>query len=710
MRVWPGSPFPLGATWDGSGVNFALFSAHATAVDLCLFHAADATAERVRVPVTERTNGVWHVYLPDVAPGQLYGYRVSGPWDPARGERFNAHKVVLDPYARVLGRDAVWHPSLFAYQGTTGDGPLDVTDSAAYAALGMVTGVDTFDWADDRAPRVPWSDTVVYEAHVKGLTALNTHVPAPRRGTYLGLASDSVMEHLKQIGVTAVELLPIHAHSDEWRLVRAGLVNYWGYNTLSFFAPDARLSVSRTSQGAITEFKAMVRALHAAGLEVILDVVYNHSAESDHLGPTLSFRGIDNASYYRLDQTDLSHYENQSGCGNTLDIRTPRVLQLVMDSLRYWVTEMHVDGFRFDLASALARGTHGIDASASFFHTIAQDPLLSGVKLIAEPWDIYADGYQVGRFPAGWTEWNDKYREDVRRFWRGDAGMLPRLATRLAGSSDLFGGGLRGPDASLNFVTAHDGFTLADLVSYNAKHNDANGEDNRDGENNNYSWNCGSEGETNDASVLELRRRQRRNLLVTLLVSLGVPMISGGDEMGRTQAGNNNGYCHDSPLMWTPWDLDRHGDDFLTFVKAIAALRAGEPVLRRRTFFDGVGNGGMPDIVWLRPNGQEMSADDWADPERRAIGVLLPAEGLRQDDGRGALEEASTIQILFNAGLSPITFDVPPRLKQNSWQLAIDTARPGPARILPAGHPEVTLGPRSAAVLKMMGSTMRPRA
>src|SRR5690606_25096620 len=583
MRAWPGSPRPLGATWDGAGVNFALFSEHAQRVELCLFDDAAATVERVRIPMVDRTDMVWHAYLPDVRPGQLYGYRVHGVWSPADGHRFNPAKVLLDPYARAIGRPLSWHRSLFAYQGDDGDGPIETTDSAPHAPLGQVIA-DAFDWSGDRRPLTPWHETVIYELHVKGFTALNESIAPELRGTYSGLAWPAAIAHLKSLGVTAVELMPVHQHVDEWRLAANGRVNYWGYNTLSFFAPGHRYARTEAPAGGAGSFKHMVRALHAAGLEVILDVVYNHTAEGDHLGPTLSFRGIDNRAYYRLQPGRPSRYQDFTGTGNTLNMQSPAVLRLMMDSLRYWVEEMHVDGFRFDLASALARELHAVDRLSSFFDVIGQDPVISQVKLIAEPWDVGEGGYHVGNFPPGWTEWNGKYRDTVRRFWRGDAGVLPELATRLSGSSDLYGSSGRQPHASVNFVTSHDGFTLADLVSYNEKHNDANGEQNRDGDPHNLSWNCGVEGSSADPAVRALRDRQRRNILITLLTSVGVPMLSGGDEMSRTQFGNNNAYCHDSSLSWTPWALDADGQAMLAFMREIVALRAAHPVLRRRTF------------------------------------------------------------------------------------------------------------------------------
>jgi glycogen operon protein len=700
MRAWPGSPYPLGATWDGSGVNFALVSEHATHVELCLFDAPGTTVERVRVPLLDRTNGVWHVYLPDVGPGQLYGYRVSGPWDPASGMRFNPAKVLLDPYARAIGREVIQHPSLYAFAaGTDGDGPANPADSAPYAPLGLVIA-DAFRWGADRPPSIRWPDTVIYELHVKGFTQQIPRLDDDLRGTYLGLASEPAIAHLKKIGVTAVELLPVHAHADERDLVARGLVDYWGYNTVGYFAPDTRFAASREPGGAVRDFKTMVRALHDAGLEVILDVVYNHTAEGNHVGPTLSWRGIDNVTYYRLDPARRSRYEDFTGCGNTLNMQSPFVLQLVMDSLRYWVQEMHVDGFRFDLASALARERYEVDRLSAFFDVIAQDPVISRVKLIAEPWDAGEGGYQVGNFPPGWTEWNGQYRDAVRRFWRGDAGMLPELATRVAGSSDLYGPSGRRPHASVNFVTAHDGFTLADLVAYNDKHNDANGEGNRDGESNNFSSNYGIEGPTDDPAIVELRQRQQRNFLLTLLVSLGVPMISGGDELGRTQHGNNNAYCQDSPLSWTDWQMTPDRVALLAFVKRLVALRAAQPVLRRRTFLGG-SRSGTSDVQWLRSDAVEMTDADWDDRERRALGILLDGDHIMDRGARGESIQGETLLIWFNAGTADVICTLPTLASSDgTWQRLIDTAEPRDFGDTHAGGETWTLRAHSGAVFK----------
>jgi isoamylase len=700
MRVWPGSPYPLGATWDGSGVNVALFSEHATGVQLCLFDSADDEMERLCIPLTERTDRIWHAYLPDARPGQLYGFRVIGQWDPANGHRFNPAKIQLDPYAKVIGRRVKWNRSLFAYEpGTEGDGPPDLVDNGADAPLAAVLD-PAFTWGDDRPPRTPWHETVIYEMHVKGFTALNQHIPAELRGTYLGLASEPAIRHLSDLGVTAVELMPVHHHADEMRLIELGLTNYWGYNTLSYFAPDLRLAPSESPLEAAREFKMMVRALHAAGLEVILDVVYNHTAEGDHRGPSLSLRGIDNASYYRLAPGRPSRYEDFTGCGNTLNMQTPQVLQLLMDSLRYWVLEMHVDGFRFDLASALARELHAVNRLSSFFDVIGQDPIISQVKLIAEPWDVGEGGYQVGKFPPGWAEWNGRYRDAIRRFWRGDSGMLPELASRLSGSSDLYDTSGRQPHASINFITSHDGFTLADLVAYDEKHNEANGEENRDGDPNNMSWNCGAEGPTDDEQIRRLRARQRRNFAVTLLTSIGVPMLSGGDEVGRTQQGNNNAYCQDNELSWTPWEWDEDARAFLIFVERLMALRRSQPVLRRRTFLAGR-RPGAADVLWLQPDGREMDAAAWADGGRRALGVLFDGDAILEAGPRGERVVGDTLLILLNADGGDVEFTLPGR-EPAVWERLIDTAAPDdPTATRPAGSVH-RLTSRSAAIFRRL--------
>jgi isoamylase len=702
MRVWPGSPYPLGATWDGVGVNFAIFSEHATKVELCLFDSLDAEVETVTIPLNEHTDMVWHGYLPDVHPGQLYGYRVHGPYEPHHGHRYNPHKLVLDPYAKVIGRPVRWNEALFGFRTGEDDTTFDERDSAPYAPLAAV--IDTsFTWGDDRPIRTPWHETLIYELHVKGYTKLNPYVPEALRGTYLGLASEPAIRHLTSLGVTAVELMPVHHHTDDWHLARLGLRNYWGYNTLSYFAPDVRYASSTSPMDTVREFKMMVRALHAANLEVILDVVYNHTAEGNHVGPTLSLRGIDNMSYYRLLPTDSRFYQDFTGCGNTLNMRSPRVLQLIMDSLRYWVQEMHVDGFRFDLASALARELHAVDKLGAFFDIIHQDPVLSQVKLIAEPWDLGEGGYQVGNFPSKWTEWNGKYRDAVRRFWRGDGGVVSELATRLSGSSDLYEQSGRRPYASINFITAHDGFTLADLVSYNEKHNDANSEHNADGENHNLSWNCGVEGPTTDRRVLELRDRQRRNIMATLMLSVGVPMISGGDEIGRTQGGNNNAYCQDNEISWTSWEITTERRDFLDFTRRLIRVWKDYPVLRRRKFFQGrrIRGADVSDIAWLDPSGREMTDDTWSSPDVRCLGVRLNGDAIDEVDERGGRIISDTLVLILNAGEQPVAFMMPAAAPEERWETLIDTADPwSPARRLRAGARYELLS-RSMAVLKL---------
>jgi glycogen operon protein len=703
LRVWPGAPYPLGATWDGVGVNFAIFSEHATRVELCLFESLDAEVESLTIPLPEQTDMVWHGYLPDVHPGQLYGYRVHGRYAPQLGHRFNPHKLVMDPYAKVVGRATRWHDSLFGFQTASGDdSTFDNRDSAPYAPLAAV--VDTaFTWGEDRRLRTPWHETLIYELHVKGFTQLNALVPEHLRGTYLGLASEPALKHLVHLGVTAVELMPVHHHTDEWHLVQKGLSNYWGYNTLSYFAPDIRYAASSTPIEAVREFKMMVRALHAAGLEVILDVVYNHTAEGNHFGPTLSLRGVDNSSYYRLLPNNPRYYQDFTGCGNTLNMRSPRVLQLIMDSLRYWVLEMHVDGFRFDLASALARELHAVDKLGAFFDIIHQDPVLSQVKLIAEPWDLGEGGYQVGNFPTKWTEWNGKYRDAVRRFWRGDRGTVSELATRLSGSSDLYEQSGRRPYASINFITAHDGFTLSDLVSFREKHNDANGEANQDGENHNLSWNCGVEGPTDDPRVVELRERQRRNLFATLLFSIGVPMISGGDEIGRTQQGNNNAYCQDNDISWTNWELTPAQKNFLEFTRRVIRIWKEQPVLRRRKFFQGrrIRGAEVLDIAWLDPSGREMKDETWNSPDVRCLGVRLNGDAIDELDERGERVVGDTLLLLLNGDPEPVQFALPPTSPLERWQTLMDTADPAQSpRRMRAGD-RYQLRGQSMAALKL---------
>jgi glycogen operon protein len=685
-RLWPGAPFSLGATWDGAGVNFALFSEHATGVELNLFDRPEATRPAERFLLRERTDLVWHGYVPGVGPGQLYGFRADGPYEPTRGLRFNPAKLLIDPYARALAGRLTWRDEVFGYRvgDPAGDLAPDDRDSAGCVPKGVVID-PRFDWEGDRPPRTPWHRSILYEVHVKGFTARHPEVPAELRGTYGGFVSPAALDHLTSLGITAVELLPVHHHLDEQPLVGRGLVNYWGYNSIAFFAPDPRLSAGGDSppwDRPVREFKAMVKALHRAGIEVILDVAYAHTAEGDHQGPTLSFRGIDNPVYYRLDPRAPRHYRDYTGCGNTLDVRQPRALQLVMDSLRYWVEEMHVDGFRFDLAPTLARESDAVERSSHFLDVVHQDPVVSRVKLIAEPWDLGAGGYQVGNFPVGWTEWNGRYRDAVRRYWRGDPGQLADLAYRLTGSSDLYQDDGRHPYASINFVTAHDGFTLADLVSYDRKHNEANGEGNRDGMDENLSWNCGVEGPTADPGVRALRDRQIRNFLATLLLSQGVPMLCGGDELGRTQGGNNNAYCQDNETSWYDWRLDDRQRALLAFTRRLLRLRREHPELRRRRFFQGrpLCQAGLKDIAWLRPDGGELTEAEWQRGSLRAFGVRLCGEAMDDVDERGEPTTADTLVLLLNAEPETVPFVLPDAHPGRTWEMLVTTESGEPDR------------------------------
>ena len=667
--VWPGRPGPRGAHWDGEGVNFAVFSEHAERMELCLF---DPTGRRElqRIPFYEQTDHVFHCYLPEARPGLIYGYRAHGPYRPEEGLRFNPHKLLLDPYARNIVGALRWSDALFGYTvgHKRGDLSFDRRDSAGAMPKGKVVD-PAFTWADDRRPHVPWNETVIYELHVRGFTMRHPDVPPQLRGTYAGLATAPVIDYLKRLGVTTIELLPVHYFVDDRHLVEKNLSNYWGYNTLGFFAPDNRYSAS----GKVAEFKTMVKTLHSVGLEVILDVVYNHTAEGSEKGPTLSFRGIDNASYYRLVGEQPRYYTDYTGCGNTLNLRHPRVLQLIMDSLRYWVTEMHVDGFRFDLAAALARELHEVDRLGAFFDILRQDPVLSTVKLIAEPWDLGEGGYQVGNFQPGWTEWNDKYRDTMRSYWRGDGGVIGDFARRLTGSSDLYGRNGRKPHASINFVTAHDGFTLRDLVCYDHKHNEANLEDNRDGTNNNLSWNCGAEGPTDVPQVVALRERQQRNFFATLLLSQGVPMILAGDEIGRSQGGNNNAYCQDNPVSWHDWALGPAQQALFAFVREIIALRRDHPAFRRRHFFEGrrLHDGGR-DIAWLKPDGTEMTAEEWEHAFARSLGAYFGGDAIDEIDARGCPVRDDDFLMLFNAHHEAIAF-VLPAFGGTGWSVLLDT-------------------------------------
>jgi len=705
VQTRPGRPYPLGATWDGTGVNFALFSEHATAVDLCLFDAADPSREVRRIAVTERTDQIWHVYLPEARPGLLYGYRVHGPYAPAEGHRFNPAKVLLDPYAKAIAGKVKWSDALFGYrpgESDEGAGP-DSRDSAPFMPKCVVVE-SAFSWGDDRLLRTPWHKTVIYEVHVKGFTARHPQIAPELRGTYAGLASPPALEHLRRLGVTAVELLPVHHSVTERHLEKRGLSNYWGYNSIGFLAPDSRFASLGVRGEQVAEFKTMVKRLHEMGIEVILDVVYNHTAEGSHRGPTLCFRGIDNRAYYRLEASDRRYYRDYTGCGNTLDLTHPRSLQLLMDSLRYWVLDMHVDGFRFDLASALARELHDVDRLSSFFDVIHQDPVISQVKLIAEPWDLGEGGYQVGNFPPGWAEWNGRYRDTIRRYWKGDWGQVGELAYRLTGSSDLYEQGGRRPSASINFVTAHDGFTLADLVTYTQKRNEANGEDNRDGSDENFGSNCGIEGPTDDRAVQARRERQQRNFLATLLLSQGVPMLSGGDEMGRSQRGNNNAYCQDSELSWFAWPPTGTGARLLDFTRRLIRLRLDHPVFRRRRFFQGrrIHGSTVKDLSWLRPDGTEMTDDEWSNWQSRSLGLQLAGNAIEEVDDAGLPVGDDTFLILLNADDLPLPFVLPNHHPRIEWELVLDTRdwEPVPSgRLFKGGEPYPLEG-QTLAVLR----------
>jgi isoamylase len=681
LHIWPGAAYPLGATWDGWGTNFALFSEAGEQVELCLFDEAGA---ETRVDLTEVDAFVWHGYLPSISPGQRYGYRVHGRYDPRNGGRCSPSKLLLDPYGKAVEGDVTWDEALFDYQWAEPRKP-NTADSAVFMPKNVVIN-PFFDWGNDRPPRIPYHETVIYEAHVRGLTLRHPEIPLHQRGTYAGLAHPAIIEHLRRLGVTAVELMPVHQFVPEQAMMQRGLTNYWGYNTIGFLAPHNRYCSAGQSGEQVSEFKAMVKALHSAGIEVILDVVYNHTAEGDHRGPTLCFRGIDNAAYYRLDDRERWRYIDYTGCGNSLNVRHPHSLQLIMDSLRYWILEMHVDGFRFDLASALAREFYDVDRLSTFFDLVQQDPVVSQVKLIAEPWDVGIGGYQVGNFPPLWTEWNGKYRDTVRDFWRGRPSTLPEFASRLTGSSDLYETSARRPVASINFVTCHDGFTLADLVSYNTKHNEGNGEDNRDGTDDNRSWNCGVEGPAEDPRVLELRARQQRNFLVTMFCSQGVPMMCAGDEIGRTQGGNNNAYCQDNEVSWVDWSRASAERDLLTFTERLARLRREHPVFRRRRFF-------LPgDIQWLTPSGAEMTEPDWQAGYAKSVAVLLDGTAISEPDPRGDPVTDNKFLLLFNAGAEPIAFTLPEPRLGGEWEIVVDTTYPegiGPADTTPKSKVEV---------------------
>lgn len=672
--VYPGNPFPLGATWDGKGVNFAIYSENATAVELCLFSHAEDETESIKINITERTDFVWHIYLPGVQPRQLYGYRIHGPYEPGNGLRFNANKLLIDPYAKCIAGSINWHPALFGY--ITGNEEQDLSfsneNSAPYMAKAVVID-PRFDWEGDQPPKIPFYKTIIYEAHVKGFTQLHADIPENIRGTYAAIYHPATIQYLKDLGITAIELMPIHYFLTDHMLEEKGLTNYWGYNTLGYFAPETRYASSGVLGEQVTEFKTMVKELHKAGIEVILDVVYNHTGEGNQMGPTLSFRGVDNSSYYRLAE-DKRYYIDYTGTGNTLNANLPSVLRLIMDSLRYWILEMHVDGFRFDLAATLARELHEVNRLSSFFDIIHQDPVISQVKLIAEPWDVGEGGYQVGNFPPGWAEWNGKYRDCIRDYWRGAESMLGEFAERFTGSSDLYHGDGRRPTASINFITAHDGFTLNDLVSYNEKHNIANGEDNNDGDNSNRSWNCGAEGDTEDAAVIKLRKQQKRNFLTTLFLSQGVPMLVAGDELGRTQKGNNNAYCQDNEISWIDW---QHMDkELLEFTRHLIQLRKSHPSFRRRKWFQGIPirGKGAEDIAWFLPDGAEMTEEHWKQDFAKTLAVYLNGEGIRSlgDNGERIIDD--NFFIIFNASAEDIKYTMPDKKYGDQWTKIIDTA------------------------------------
>jgi glycogen operon protein len=707
VRTFLGYSYPLGATWMGNGVNFAIFSEHATGVELCLFDNIEDTEENIRIPVTEQTDQVRHVFLPDARPGQLYGFRVSGPYDPERGLRFNSSKLLLDPYAKATAGEVSWADEMFGY--VVGDKKEDLTQDFRDDAWGVPKSVviDTgFDWQGDQRPGIPLHSSVIYELHVKGFSKLWRDVPEKLRGTYAALGTPAAIDYFKKLGVTAIELLPVHAHIDDKLLVDRGLTNYWGYNTIVFFAPHAQYSSSEQMGEQVSEFKSMVRSLHAAGIEVILDVVYNHTGEGNHLGPTVCFRGVDNTAFYRLLADNPRFYLDYTGTGNTVDTLHSRTLQLVMDSLRYWVSEMHVDGFRFDLASALARDGTGVNKFHAFFKVIEQDPVLSQVKLIAEPWDVGDGGYQVGNFPVPFSEWNGKYRDAVRSFWKGDEARIGEMGYRLTGSPDLYQHTGRRPYASINFVTAHDGFTLSDLVSYDKKHNELNGDSNNDGDNNNLSWNCGVEGPTDDAQINALRERQRRNFLTTLFLSQGVPMLTGGDEWGRSQKGNNNAYCQDNEISWFDWTRDEKQNQFLEFTRRLIWFRKAHPVFRRPKFFRGrrIRASEIRDVMWFNPGGSEMSEEEWASPFVRCIGMLLSGDTSDVLTFEGEPVRDDTFLLLINAHYEPIAFVLPGQ-ENLEWQLVLDTMDPNGFLAEPGKFPsgdDVALGGRSCCLLQLV--------
>lgn len=674
MTQFPGYPFPLGANWDGQGVNFALYSENATAVELCLFSEPDQAHESIRIRISERTNHIWHVYLPGLLPGQLYGYRVYGPYEPQAGHRFNPNKLLIDPYAKAISGTVKWNDALFGYEVGHPDEDLsfDDRDSAPYAPKSVVID-PRFNWEGDKLPHIPYHRTIIYEAHVRGFTVLHPGIPEELRGTYAGIGHPVTIQYLKELGITAIELMPVHHFVQDKFLVDKGLANYWGYNTIGFFAPDIRYASQKEHGAQVAEFKSMVKALHKEGIEVILDVVYNHTAEGNERGATLSFRGVDNAGHYRLAE-DKRYYMDYTGTGNTLNAKMPNVMRMIMDSLRYWILEMHVDGFRFDLAAALARELHAVDRLGSFFQIMHQDPVISQVKLIAEPWDIGEGGYQVGNFPPGWAEWNGKYRDTIRDYWRGADSVLGEFALRFTGSPDLYEEDYRSPTASINFITAHDGFTLHDLVAYNDKHNEANGESNNDGENHNRSWNCGTEGDTEDEAIVTLRSRQQRNFLTTLFFSQGVPMLVAGDELGRTQKGNNNAYCQDNEISWIDWPNADNG--LLSYTKKLIHFCKRHPVFNRRRWFKGqpIKGIGLEDIAWFQPDGAEMSGEAWNRSFAKSLGVYLNGRGIRAVGPKGEHIVDDNFYAIFNAHHEALTFKLPPQKFGMKWVKVLDTA------------------------------------
>ncbi|WP_285009718.1 glycogen debranching protein GlgX [Pedobacter faecalis] len=699
-RAYPGQPYPLGATWDGKGVNFALFAGNAKGVELCLFDTPGDEAAQC-IPLTEQSRQVWHVYVPGLGPGQCYGYRVDGPYEPENGHRYNRNKLLIDPYAKAISGRIDWHDSLFGYEPGKDDLSFNASDSARFIPKSVVVD-QNYDWEGVAGPRIPYHQTIIYEAHVKGLTQLHPDIPEEIRGSYSAIGHPVMIKYLQSIGITAIELMPVHQFINDRHLIEQGLSNYWGYNTIGFFAPDTRYSSSGTLGGQVKEFKDMVKSLHKAGIEVILDVVYNHTAEGNHMGPTLSFKGIDNSEYYRL-ADDKRYYMDYTGTGNTLNAHFPSVLRLMMDSLRYWVSEMHVDGFRFDLASTLARGLNEVNMLGSFFSVIHQDPVISQVKLIAEPWDIGEGGYQVGNFPQGWAEWNGKYRDCIRDYWRGEESMLGEFASRFTGSPDLYQDNDRSPTASVNFITAHDGFTLHDLVSYNEKHNEANGEENRDGEDHNRSCNYGVEGETDDERINDLRIQQKRNFLATLFLSQGVPMLVAGDEFGRTQGGNNNAYCQDNEISWLDWK--GADQDLLQYTRTLIQMRKSHPVFCRRKWFQGqaIKGSGVEDIAWFLPEGDEMQEHNWKEDFAKSLAVFLNGKGIRSVDTEGKRITDDSFYVIFNAHHEGLQYKLPVSHYGAEWQIVLDTSEPGKSDRHYKASDMVEVGGRTVMVLKAKG-------